>query len=922
MAADGQSQSMDAQWSTTSEGDQGVGGQSAGGQQVTSADDFRPSVRYVTVGWMERSQAVGEIAPEQNGGTGRPRPVGPIIPGHEPFPASYNVSETEAYLKATAGSKLRAKSMAEINPDNLDATQAATSPESRQSDSTPLDLPPPAVTGQGRRTDESIDPGSAAAIAAGVASNSSPSSMAASSPPSQPVTGTPGAPSVPADELLGTTYLNKYELVSVLGAGGMGVIYQGRQIFLDRIVAIKMLKNNLASVKARMRFHQEAKAASQLNHPGIVGIIDFGVDDQDRPYMVMEHVEGCTFSDLIRERVSLSVQDALPVFLEICDALSEAHHKGIVHRDLKPSNIMLVVAPDGKVHTKLLDFGIAKMLDIQDQTLQGMTKTGEALGTPLYMSPEQIQGTKVTYRSDLYSMGCMLYMCLTGTPPFVGENKLRTMEKHCTTAPLPLRQASRGKEFPPGIEPIVMRLLEKDPAHRYNSVDEFKEALIDMAVANGYMRRPPGQPGAIGQLYMTGVIPEMPKTIVDMVPNSGTTQAFDALYDGDGKTSADRVSSGNHLAGRGVVSNVESEKHNFRDLFVRKPLVIVGGVVLAAIFLSGSFLFMVWSARNGKSDNAGPKTVWVAGSVKAGTPSRTDSKAEFVGFAPSRGDHADRKSEVTADQLIEQAIKTDPTCHSVILAEKKGLSDRGLANLGRLKNLRILDLSHTDVNEAVLRNLPNNRLVKLSLDGNPNVVDWCLYSLAKEKYLQELSLSQTGITDRGLRYLSKAKSIDSLFLGNNPQITDAGIENLNLPKSGVTVLFVNGCSLGDRAVVEIAKTPGLVCLNLAGNSKVTDDAIELLRPCSNKLVRLYLADSNITERGIKQLTSFQNLGVLDLSGVALSASAIRALQSMKWLNNLYVMDCGLSAAKVQELEEGLPRTVVSDKVRPSYTPEF
>ncbi|MBS1998236.1 MAG: hypothetical protein JSS86_18055, partial [Cyanobacteria bacterium SZAS LIN-2] len=216
MAADGQSQSMDAQWSTTSEGDQGVGGQSAGGQQVTSADDFRPSVRYVTVGWMERSQAVGEIAPDQNGGTGRPRPVGPIIPGHEPFPASYNVSETEAYLRATAGPKLKAKPMTEINPDNLDATQAATSPESRQSDSTPLDLPPPAVTGQGRRTDESIDPGSAAAIAAGVASNSSPSSMAASSPPSQPVTGTPGAPSVPADELLGTTYLNKYELVSVL----------------------------------------------------------------------------------------------------------------------------------------------------------------------------------------------------------------------------------------------------------------------------------------------------------------------------------------------------------------------------------------------------------------------------------------------------------------------------------------------------------------------------------------------------------------------------------------------------------------------------------------------------------------------------------------------------------------------------------
>ncbi len=397
----------------------------------------------------------------------------------------------------------------DMNNNDPDRTQAI-SPDSRPGEVTPVDLPPPAVQGHGIRTGESIDPGAAKSAA---------------------VSGTGPLP-VPSDEeLLGTIFVGRYELVSIIGSGGMGVIYQGRQVFLDRIVAIKMLKSNLGGEKARMRFHQEAKASSQLNHPGIVGIIDFGVDDLDRPYMVMEYVEGCTFSDLLRERTALSVKDSLPIFLEICDALSIAHHKGIVHRDLKPSNIMLVVGVDDKVHIKLLDFGIAKLLDLQEQTLQSMTKTGEALGTPLYMSPEQILGNKITYRSDLYSLGCMMYMCLTGTPPFIGQNKLATMEKHCTAKPLTLKQACTGRDFTPGIEPIVMRLLEKEPRDRFDSVDQLKDALIAMAVQNGLMRKPDNQPAAAGQLYLTGVIPEMAPAVSLMVPRNLPTHAFDSLYD-------------------------------------------------------------------------------------------------------------------------------------------------------------------------------------------------------------------------------------------------------------------------------------------------------------------------------------------------------------------------------------------------------
>jgi serine/threonine protein kinase len=330
--------------------------------------------------------------------------------------------------------------------------------------------------------------------------------------------------SQPADDLVGTVYAGKYELNSILGTGGMGVIYRGRQVFLDWPVAVKMLKSDSMSAKARTRFHQEAKAVSALKHPGIVSILDFGVDDLDRPYMVMEYVEGCNLSDLLLERLVLPMEDLLPLSLEICDALSAAHKKGIVHRDLKPSNIMLVANDDGQVQIKLLDFGVAKMLDVPEYTRQDLTKTGDALGTPLYMSPEQIESKNVTYRSDLYSLGCTLYACLTGTPPFIGETKIETMDMHCADKPMSLKEASEGLEFSPGIEAIIMRLLEKRPGDRYESAEQVKDALIEMAVTNGLLQQPNRQQTMGGLPYLDGANSKTSKNISDIAYREQTAQ--------------------------------------------------------------------------------------------------------------------------------------------------------------------------------------------------------------------------------------------------------------------------------------------------------------------------------------------------------------------------------------------------------------
>ncbi len=772
------------------------------------------------------------------------------------------------------------------NPDPLDATQA-TSPESRQGERTPVDLPPPAVQGHGIRTGESIDPGAARSAAAGFGAASASDGR---------------LPAASDEDLLGTVYVGKYELVSIIGSGGMGVIYQGRQVFLDRIVAIKMLKSNLGGERARMRFHQEAKASSQLIHPGIVSIIDFGVDELDRPYMVMEYVEGCTFSDLLRERQYLSVKDSLPIFLEICDALSIAHHKGVVHRDLKPSNIMLVVGADDKVHIKLLDFGIAKLLDTQEQTLQSMTKTGEALGTPLYMSPEQILGNKVTSRSDLYSLGCMMYACLTGSPPFVGANKLATMEKHCTAKPLPLKQASNGRDFAPGMEEIVLQLLEKKPDDRFENVDQLRDALIAMAVQNRLMRSSASNDVAAGQLYMTGAIPEMPKSITSLLTTSNTSGMFSSPPP---VARLDRASSV-HTEGTSNLSRSQRDlPYGFNE--TKKDSGILGSLldshvkkIAGTAAILGFFLIFVVGIFVGqlKQKNPTPEPLKKSPAAKI-TSLEYDSPNRLPREIP----------DDTADQFITVTLSAGGMNSSLTLRGLRGLSNIGIHKLTEFKGLLNLDLGDTELSDAMVAKITSIPLRLLILDDNAHVSDLSLLNLSRMPGLEQLSLAHTRISNDGLRYLAASKSITSIFLGNNMQLTDQAIRNLGPKTSHLVNIFLNGCGITDASALEYLKFKDLKGLNLQG-THISDETIQILQSRANDFVYLSVANDRISSKGIQALKKFHNLVALDLSGVKLDSISCRDLATLTNLQAIYLVDCGLSLNDLQYLKKKFPNAKI------------
>jgi eukaryotic-like serine/threonine-protein kinase len=256
----------------------------------------------------------------------------------------------------------------------------------------------------------------------------------------------------------GTIIADRYRIERVLGKGGMGTVYLATQLSVNRPVAIKtLLKDLLSEQKHVKRFYQEARSASSLNHPNIIRIFDFGIDGATRvPFLAMEFLEGQPLSDLLEENGPVPERRAADMLAQVAKALVEAHDKDLVHRDLKPDNIFVRVLPDGEEHVKVLDFGIAKVVNSDSSTQNSLTATGMTLGTPLYMSPEQIMGEKVDFRSDLYSLGCILDDLLTGKPPFDAEERLGVLVKHMSEEP-PKLPAELIDGKPPTADLVTLR---------------------------------------------------------------------------------------------------------------------------------------------------------------------------------------------------------------------------------------------------------------------------------------------------------------------------------------------------------------------------------------------------------------------------------------------------------------------------------
>jgi serine/threonine protein kinase len=271
----------------------------------------------------------------------------------------------------------------------------------------------------------------------------------------------------------------RFTQISLLGEGGMSRVYKATDTANgDRVVAVKLLKKELSRDQMVIeRFLREGKAMQALSHKNVAQIYDAGTTDDNVPYLVLEYVDGGSLADAIQREGHLNAERTRKIVTQVCHALEAAHHHYIIHRDIKPSNILLTTDENGEELAKLVDFGIAKPSSTEPLFNTDLTRTGMILGSPAYMSPEQCKGTDVDERSDFYSLGCVIYEALTGKCPFEAASPVKAIVRHLTEPPAPFDVQHGALNIPLGLEEVVMKCLEKQPRHRYQSARQLERAL-------------------------------------------------------------------------------------------------------------------------------------------------------------------------------------------------------------------------------------------------------------------------------------------------------------------------------------------------------------------------------------------------------------------------------------------------------------
>lgn len=582
----------------------------------------------------------------------------------------------------------------------------------------------------------------------------------------------------------GSVVLDKYKIVELVGLGGMGSVFRVTHVHLGTVYALKCLNKEQPKDASWRRFQNEAKAAHILDHPNLIKVHDFGLLPGRRPYFVMDFVDGTTVADEVQRLGRLPVLRCLRIFIQVAFAIAHAHENGVIHRDLKSSNIMVVKSPDPEKPdeelVRIVDFGIAKLTGADEFNQQTLTKTGEIFGSPLYMSPEQCMGLVVDSRSDLYSLGCMLYEALTGAPPFIGESALATMMKHQSEPPLSLKQASMGIDFPIELERIVAKLLEKDPSARYQNGSLLAQDLINL---ESQLKARTAASGTIEDGSRSG-------------NRSAYTEKSKSIFYGN-PIGQGVIAAISFLAGIGVTyfllqSELEAAKTRKTPVYIPPPQPVASAPQLDDKPFShidtdtkervfefpktsvGAFLF---------SDQPGINCI----NVKRVPQNR------LIGFNPTYdalNKHPKLLKKFAPDDLTVLYLSRNEAANRIFdtLPHLTGLkainlkfsdfSDNDFKYLNQLPNISYLNVSFCNVSGDGIAKLKHlKKLTSLHSGSIPNIQP--VLDIAPQiPNLYQLSLHADQLDDSSLSDISKCAKLRALSVGSNRNVTDKGIKHL------------------------------------------------------------------------------------------------------------------------------------------------
>ncbi len=564
--------------------------------------------------------------------------------------------------------------------------------------------------------------------------------------------------------------LDRYEIESELGRGGMGIVYRARDPFLQETVALKVLVSTRFNESHLVRFQKEAKAISALSHPGFVKVFNFGID-KSSPFMVLEFINGVSLSSHIKQHGVIEPTKALRIGSQIAKAMAHAHKQNVLHRDLKPSNIMLVDR-DNQLLVKIIDFGIAVLMN-QELIGRYVTPSDAMIGTPAYMSPEQIENRGFDHRSDIYSLGCILFEMLAGSPPFVGDSVLEVMHLHSTKT---IPQLSSGvRQVDELLNSLINRVLEKDPELRTQLMKEFADSIDSTIEALELLK----QPLIPDQVVEVPAVPTLSKKDIARVLMVGslicafTTLSLAVIYRYIPKPdSIPLKESLADLKDLAIGVHDRLEGHNDEWLFER----IQAKRKLQAIRISGGVV--------------------------------TDKGISYLKNTPIRYLQAADLEHVSDQGIME--ICSLKHLRSLDLSGNKQVTVDAFKHLKELKHLHNLWLNACDLSLDELREISYcTGLGRLSLGANSVVGEDHLNLVKGMVNLQILNIANTNIEGKDLAKLTKLPHLWYLNPAANAKITEADLIDLIENAPVLHTLNIDGNAATDKVVAAAARSKTL-----------------------------------------------------------------------------------------------------------------
>jgi serine/threonine protein kinase len=665
--------------------------------------------------------------------------------------------------------------------------------------------------------------------------------------------GTGGQPAV-GEFKLGSIVGGCYTLTAIVGRGGMGVVYTADHQTIKRNYALKALALDQINASNWIRFQSEGKAIARLEHHNIVKVYDMGIENGERPYYVMDLLEGPSLAEFIKLYGALNGDQAVEIFSQICAGLAYAHKSGIIHRDIKPANIILtglqrpdqrdrpVTPPDlSRVVVKIVDFGLAKAIGDTARAGQSQTATGEIFGSPYYMSPEQCLGAKIDERSDIYSLGCALFECLTGSHPFAGETALQTVMMHQNQKPPRLADVRQDLEFLPGWEQLVATMLKKRPAERPQTM---------AAVAHDLERIKEGKPVKPEAIFAQAPLYEMEEEGEEVPVRTNKMLLVSVL-------SVLLLL----LAAGGVV---------FKTMQNEKKEVVSGALILE-------------QPQRERADVTEARMAFRScGKISEGVISKNGQSIRVFHF-PSKGigqigsyrgrvpvDATGTVNFLPADQVF---LKITPGKGIYTLKIPSILGKIGPGDINRLEVSQLPE-ENEELKPELFEEIADWTSLHALVVSHFKISSQAALALSKIKPVDEVKLHKDSIEDKDLAQVKWLHEIVSLDISGTKEATLvlkllSGAPRLNS-------LYMDQSSSSLAALQGLASCSALHTLSVS-DCVIDDDKLQAISKI-NALQDLFLNDNPFKSHSLSCLAALKHLQHLSLKGMSLNQSDIDALQ--------------------------------------------